>query len=237
MLAMYGCRKARWGEILPAFLAAATAAVALATNIVAAAVLLWAYDPAIARGKDGFFVAGVAGVLLSLPIAFGALVLMRRWLESDMLWRDRFRNDEPRGPMGLRFLLTLAVLYLAWLAASEITLRLAAAYPAVKETHFVPQIFLVFAVGMFVDTASLKDLRSVLRTLRATLVVFEAILALAISGTTVLVTLQSDNILLAVTVEFLLLVPVYLDATIMVTHRPGIRGDGVGNTGQEEEAA
>ena len=237
ILASMGCANKGWKAVPMAFLAGSIFALVMVANIVAATVVLWALDPALATGSSGYFIGNLAGLFLSLPVAGGVLYLLRPPRAWEPSWRERFRSDGPRGPMILRVVLSAAVLYLAWLAASEIMFRLAPAYPAIQGTHFFLQSSLVSAVAMFVATASLPDLRSALRTLLGALVLFEAILALAISGTAVLATLQSDKILLAVTIELLLLAPVYLGAHVLAAHKPVGRGDAVAvEQGEEAEA-
>lgn len=233
VLAGLSCGSRGWRGLPMALLAGSVFATTMVANVTAATVVLWALDPSLATGRGGYLAVFLAGLFLSLPVAGGVLYLLRPQWAWEPPWRERFRNDGPRGPMILRVVLSAAVLYLAWLAASETMFRLAAAYPAVKGINFVPQILPVFAVAMFVATASLPDLRSVMRALLAALVLFEAILALAISGTAVLATLQSDNVLVAITVELLLLAPIYLGAHVLAAHKSGDRG-GAADIGQKE---
>lgn len=225
-----------WRGLLPGFLDSGTATALLIANVTTATVILWAADPALATGMLGWVRALLIGLVLTLPVYIGGAVLMERWLKSDAPWKDWFRNGNARERWMLRIVLSAAVFYLAWLAASETMFRLAAAYPVVKGTHFFFQIFLVVAVGIFMATASLSDLRSAVRSLLGALVLFEAILALTISGMAVLVALQSDNIILALAVEYLLLAPIYLGAHALIAHRPGGWDGEAGDVIVEEKA-
>ena len=96
MVAMHGCRKAHLGEGLTAFLVASVVAAVLAANIVAVAVILWAVSPEMAMGVDGYLAAYVGGVLLSLPVAYGASALLQGWQTTDLQWNEWFPNRHSR---------------------------------------------------------------------------------------------------------------------------------------------
>ena len=69
---------------------------------------------------------------------------------------------------------------------------------------------------------------------QAALVVFEVAIAVTIFGAVATVTLQA-NIVVVMLPEFLLLIPVYAGAFILVAHKPGGPGDAPADAGREEE--
>lgn len=222
-----------WPRVLLAFLETGTVTVLLIANIVAATALLWALDPSLATGRNGWIGPFLIGVVLTLPVILGAAKLEERLMGSGLPWREWFRSEHSRRRTGLGFLLGLAGFALCRASVYLLENWLRAAYPGVND-HFVSSgsgvgilvLFLLVGTGP-------SDMRSTLRSLLAALVVFETVIASAITVAVVTVTLQSDSLLLFLA-DMLPVSAVFIGAWLLIACRPG-RWDAEA-TGDEEEA-
>ena len=216
-----------------AFLAASVVATALMANIVAAAVLLWAIDPAVARGGDGFFAASTAGVLLSLPVAFGASALLQRWQAAGLPWREWFRSEHFRRTTMLGILLGFAGFFLCVVAGALLESWLGDVYPGAGGFYSAAAAPAAILVMMTLLLTGPSDMGTVLRSLLAAAVVFETAFAAKITMAVVAITLGSDSLLLLMA-DMPPAIAVFIGAMLLVACKPGGRGDAPTDAAQKE---
>lgn len=221
MVAMHGCRKAHLGEGLTAFLVASVVAAVLAANIVAVAVILWAVSPEMAMGVDGYLAAYVGGVLLSLPVAYGASALLQGWQTTDLQWNEWFPNRHSRYATWVGLVLGGGAFLIYESAHPLLVGWLFTTYPAASGFFLSGARFAVFLAAVSFFFTGSSDLRS---ALLAALVIFEIAVAGAITAAVMAVTLDSDSLLLSTGI-ILLTMAVFSGAVLLVAHRSGDEGE------------
>lgn len=227
------CHGRGWRAVAGAALSALAMVAVLTANVVAATVVIWAIHPPAAMGTSGWIGALLIGMILTLPVIQGASALAERWQAMGLQLRDLLFRDKPSRPnlvlgvvLGIAGLVTAAVLTLSF----EGWMR--AAYPGVRDYHVTWFHGLcMLSVMLFIVGTGPTDRRSAVRSVLGALAVFEVALAATITGAVAMVT-QQTNIVVVLLMGFLLLIPVYAGAFILIAHRPG---DEAADAGGEEE--
>jgi len=223
-----------WRDALPGFVAAATTVALLAANKVAATVVLWALAPETVIGFNGMAAAFIIAMVLTLPVMLGAFALPSRWQAAALRWRELFNGKRSRRGRDLGAVLGIAAMFPALALTLSFEDWLRAAYPGAgnfSATGF--GVLCMLSPSAFIANTGPTDWRSAVRSVLGALVVFEVALAGAATGAVAMATLQSD-IVVVILLEFLLLIPVYAGAFILVAHKRGGSSDEVG-AGREEE--
>lgn len=224
-----------WPRALLAFLETGTVTVLLIVNVVAATVVLWALNPSLATGLNGWVAAFLIGVILTLPVILGAAKLVERRLESALSWKDWFRIEIFRHKFGFRVLLAVAGFFVARLSAMMLEDWLRAGYPVAIDYVYSVAGSTGIMVALTLISTSRFDMRSMMRSLLAALVVFATAIASATAVAVVAVTLRSDSLLLMM-MDILPVSVVLVGAVLLVAHRPGGQWDEAPDTAREEEA-
>ena len=151
LIAVLGCGNKGWKAAPMSVLAASVVALAMAVNMIAAAVILWAVDPALVTGQGGYFTVVLAGLFLSLPVAGGALILLQRWRAMGLRWRDLLRGEPSRlgrvlggvlGFVGMLTALAATLIFENWLRA---------AYPGAKDYSAIGfGVLCMLSVSLFI---------------------------------------------------------------------------------------
>jgi hypothetical protein len=228
------CHGPGWQAGAVAVLAATVAMAVLIANVVTATVVIWAIHPPAATGFNGFAGMLIAGMVLTLPVMLGSYALPRHWRATGLRWRDLLWSKFPRPGGVLGIVLGFAGMFAALAVALSFEDWLRAAYPGAGDfsaTGF--GILCMLSVSLFFVNTGPTDWRSAAHSVLGGLVVFEV----AIAGSVMAVLTLRASTWLAPLLVFLLVIPVYAGAFILVGHRPGGKGDAPADAGHEGEEA
>ncbi len=207
----------------------------LSANVVAAAVILWAADPAAAGGVGGLLASALAGLLLTVPVSFGAIVLLHRWQASDLPWKEWFKNENFRPTLRYGIVAGAAGFVATVVLAAWLDDWLAGAYPAASAVPTMGiQVPALAILGLLV-LANPSDRRSALQAIAAAAVLLETAFAGSIMGGLVAVTLQSNGFWLII-FDLVPLIPVLAGAVLLVARKPDGRQSSDQDAGSEEDA-